>query len=236
MIDIVCYLWRGWNPLRIFLPEHVNTLAAALRRTLSVAHRFICVSDDSAGLDKKIEWLQTPAAAANLGKLQTLEGPRFPSCYRRLWSFSAEAKAHFGERILLVDIDLVPVRDLAPLLDREEDFVGWRPAMHWGKTDRVAGGLYLLRVGTYTRVFDDFDGPPAQALARRAGYRGSDQAWISYCLGKTAAIWPANAGIYSIRDMRNGQLPLPADARLVQFNGPKKPWESSLPWVREHWR
>lgn len=235
MISIVCYQWRGQDPRRVYLPAHVNTLARALKRTLSIEHRFICIADEGEGFDDGVELIKTPAAAAELGGLQTIEGPRFPSCFRRLWSFSEEARELLGPRILVIDIDTVPVRDWAPLLDREEDFVGWRPLMRWGDKPRVGGGIYLLRTGTHTHVWERFRGEASIHEARAAGYRGSDQAWMSYLLGATAATWKEPTGIYSIRDLQDGRLPLPKDARLVTFNGPRKPWDSELPWVKEHW-
>jgi len=38
--------------------------------------------------------------------------------------------------------------------------------------------------------------------ARAAGYRGSDQAWISYCLTNTECHWPEPSGIYCAQDHR----------------------------------
>src|SRR5690606_10771317 len=99
---------------------------------------------------------------------------------------------------------------------------------------RVGGGLYLLRTGTRTDVFDRFNGPSSIAEARAAGYRGSDQAWLSYVL-KGCPVYGPEAGLYSLRDMDNGRRPPPPDARLVQHNGTRKPWSSRVPWVRRAW-
>lgn len=238
MISIVCYLWRGHDPRRLYLPEHVNTLGLAIRRVFKRPHRFICVADDGEGFAPHVEWVRTPEAALRLGNIQTIEGARFPSCYRRLWGFSREAKQLLGDRIMVIDIDLVAIRDFSHLADRTEPFVGWRPLAKWGQPDRIGGGIYLMDAGAHPEIFERFIDDPraAQQEARAAGYRGSDQAWLSHCLGKKVPTWPDTVGIYSIRDMRDGRLPLPADACLVQFNGPTKPWQSSLPWVVQHWR
>lgn len=240
MITIVTYLWRGEEASRVYLPEHVNSLRNAIARKLSVPHHFVCVADESEGLAGNVEWLRTPDAAARLGEIKTLEGRRFPSCYRRLWSFSEEARALLGDRIMVLDIDLVPVADFSHLLDRPEPFVGWRPLMKWGQTDRIGGGLYLMTTGSHPEIFEDFRQDPraSQQAARAAGYRGSDQAWLSYRLGKTVPVWPDTVGVYSIRDLDNGKDPLPLDACLVQCNGPApmKPWNLQLPWVRAHWK
>lgn len=232
MISVVVWLWQ--SSLRDFEPNHVNTEQKMFAKHFGAQHRFICIADDSRGLSRGVEFFPTPEAAKEAGKLLTPEGERFPSCYRRLWTFSADARA-LGDVVLLLDIDLVLVRPINDLIDHLEEFIGWRPMARWGAHDRLAGGMYALRTGTRTRVWDDFHGEESITQASRAGYRGSDQAWISYKLGRDAAVWPERSGLYSIRDLRSGRAPLPADARLVQFNGPIKPWDSELPWVRKHW-
>lgn len=234
-VSIVCWLWNGTGlGDRPYTPAHVNTLRRAVARNMSRPHRFICVADSSNGFDPEVEVVITPPEAKRVGTLRTPEGGRFPSCYRRLWNFSPEAKA-LGDLLLCIDIDLVPTRGWAPLFDRDEDFVGWRPYRDWGHKLRFGGGIYLLRAGTRTHVWKDFVGAPSIAEARRAGFRGSDQAWLSHKLGGREPYYGKDAGIYSIRDMKGREHHLPPDARLVQFNGPVKPWSSPLRWVKEHW-
>lgn len=225
---------------RIFLPGHVNTLARACARHLS-GHRFVCVADKSDGLEPHVEWLKTPDAAAALSELRSPEGERFPSCYRRLWVFSEEARV-LGDHILTTDIDAVVLRDLAPLFDTPGDFVGWRPYRDWGRRLRFGGGTYLLRTGTRTEVWTRFRGQESIVEARAAGFRGSDQAWLSYLLAEKEPYFGKDAGIYSVRDLGPG-LNLPSDARIVHFNGHTKPWHYHADlrllggqWVRAHWR
>lgn len=236
MKSVVCYQWTGAHlGSRPYSPDHVNLLQRQFARHLPERHRFICVADSVVGFSKDVEVVVTPRAALDVGRHRSPEGSRFPSCYRRLWTFSEEAKL-LGDRVMLVDIDMVVTRDVTPLFDMPQEFVGWRPFRDWGAKRRFGGGIYLLTPGTRTRVWTDFDGAPAIRRARAAGFRGSDQAWISYCLASKEVCWGQNTGIYSIRDMRGAEHRLPADARLVQFNGPTKPWQSTLPWVREHFR
>ena len=235
-VSIVTWLWPGEDPRRIFLPKYATTLASTFRRTLSIPHRFICISDDTSGFGEGVEVIHTPPAAAKLGQLKSPEGTRFPSCYRRLWAFSEEAKKILGDRIFVVDVDFLVLKDLAHVIGRDEDFVGWRPLAQWGNRSRIGGGMYLLKTGTHTHVYDSFVGQRSIQEARRAGFRGSDQAWLSYKLGRTATIWPNNLGIYSIRDFDNGRKPLPKDAIAVQWNGPQKQWMSQLDWVKKAWR
>lgn len=233
MKTIVTWLWQGE---REYTAAHVNSLARACALTLQEPLRFICIADRADGLAAPVEWMPTPAAAQAIAHLKNPEGGRFPSCFRRLWMFSEAARC-LGERVLLVDIDTIPLKNFGHLWDAPGTFVGSRPRMAWGRADRVAGGLYLLTPGSHPEIWERFNGAGSIAAMRAAGFRGSDQAWISYCVGRTCAVWQEPCGVYSIRDFNNGQAPLPKDAALILFNGPMrhKPWNSPLPWVRAAW-
>ncbi len=223
---------------RSFKAEHVNRLQELFALHLPVPHRFVCIADDTEGFNAKVTVIKTPEAALAAGRIRSPEGNRFPSCYRRLWAQSEEAKAVLSERVLLGDIDMIPVNDLLPIVDRAEPFVGWRPFRDWGKKTRIGGGLYLYTPGAHVKVWTDFIKNPhaAVAEARNAGFRGSDQAWLSHKLAGKVPVWGRDSGLYSIRDL-GADHALPADARLVQFNGPDKCWSyrGRGSWVAKHW-
>lgn len=233
---VVCFLWNDGH--REYLPAHVNTLRRMVARHLPEPHRFVCITDETDGFDPEVEVMPTPPTSKALGQLKTPERPHFPSCYRRLWMFSPEAKI-LGKRVLLLDIDLVVMNDLRPVFKPKGDFIGWRPFRDWGAQKRFGGGIYLITPGSRPDVWNEFTGPDSIARARDAGFRGSDQAWISYKLGEREPYWDRDSGIYSIRDMKGTEHAPPADARIVQMNGPMKPWmpqAQTLPWIKENWR
>lgn len=225
---------------RSFKPEHVTQLAARVRAHLPIPHRFICITDEPpTDPGDLVEWHQTPTAALAVSNMRSPEGNRFPSCYRRLWAQSEEAARVLSERVLLIDIDLVPLDDWSPIVNRDEPFVGWRPYRDWGRQMRIGGGIYLFTPGANAKVWADFYANPQDAIsrARQAGFRGSDQAWLSYKLAGRVPVYGRDAGIYSIRDLGSNH-DLPKDARMVQFNGPQKPWSYQGPaaWVAKHWK
>lgn len=239
-LTVHCYLWREQGG-RDYRPEHVNTLARMVRRHLHVPHRFVCVTDEPGDYDAGVDVVPLPEEARGLAALRTPEGARFPSSYRRLWSFSPEAVV-LGERLLMLDIDCVVTGDITPLVERGDDFVGWRPRHAWGRNQqRVGGGTWLLRAGTKADVWHTFHADPTRTIqrAREAGHRGSDQAILSWQLYDERHVWPADCGIYASQDMLrpHRHALLPADARVVHFNGTQKPWTAGhIPWVKEHYR
>ncbi len=201
-------------------------------------YNFICITDSpKEQFSEHVNVYPTPHGAHALSDLRSPEGPRFPSCYRRLWMFSEEARA-LGSRCLLLDIDIVVTRSLAPLFDLPGEFVGWYPYRDWGiRRKRFGGGIYVITPGTRVAVYEKFIESPRSAIqyARRLGYRGSDQGWISCCLAESEPYMPRSAGVYSVRDPGVTRQGAPLDARLIQFNGTVKPWQSDWPWVRSAW-
>jgi len=235
MLTVVTWLWTGAS--RDFKPRHVNTLQSMVARNLDIPHRFVCISDDGAGFVDGVDCVRTPAAASLLACVATPEGRGFPSCYRRLWLFSEEAR-EIGERFLLLDLDVVIVGKLDDIASRPEPFVGWVPGESaWGGKHRYGGGMYLLTAGAHPEVYDDFAGQRSIDAARAAGYRGSDQAWLNYKLWGRTARMSHESGIHMFREMRKRPTVIPAGAKIIQFSGKAKPWNKRrLQWVEKHYR
>jgi hypothetical protein len=257
MISVVCYMWQG---PRVFLPEYANALARMVKHYLTIPHRFICVTDRLDGFSSDVEVMPMPDEAARVARFGSPMGAKFPASYRRLWSFSSEAKV-LGERVLLLDIDCLVVGDLGRLFRQEDDFVGWRVRSPRGLPPRFGGGTWLLRTGTCTQVWDEFIANPKGAIsaAHMAGYMGSDQAWISYTL-KDRPAFREPSGIYCAQDCRRfakppkppkllrvrgrwpkrpigkGPLAIPDDAIIVHTNGHKKQWDMNDEITRQHWQ
>jgi hypothetical protein len=239
----------------VFHAEHVNVWAAMLRRHYPDPCRFICITDDPAGLAPDIEPVPLPVTGfehlRNPAEQMTRRlpewrqsGPRrprvgrvFPACYRRLWNFSRAARAVLGERIFALDIDLLAVADLRPLVARTADFVGWSdPRFGWRK---CAGGAYLLTTGTHPEVHETFDPATSPEATAAAGYGGSDQGWMSACLYPPAESFGVPDGVVKLNWLRP-QKQLQVGPRLIFTNGERPPWHpatrATYPWIGEHWR
>lgn len=199
--SVVTYLFPG---PRDYAPEHVNVLQRAVARHLSRPHRFICVTDgfERSRFSADVEVYETPPAAMAVGRLPSPEGERWPSSYRRLWTLSTAA-LRLGERVLVLDIDCVPVDDLDPLFGFDADFVGWTTDGTWQRDARergqrmIGGGTWLARPGAHDALWRRFEADPRRMIgaARAKGFRGSDQAILSDQLGQTCEIFPAELGI-----------------------------------------
>lgn len=236
MLSVVCWKWKPKPGYRsAFGADSVNTLRNMVAAHYHKPHRFICVTDDPAGIDPAVEVIKLWDDHAQVASPC---GARQPSCFRRLKAFSKDAEALFGPRFVSIDLDCVITGALAPLWDRTEDFV------IWGDTSPKTpynGSMFLLRAGSRQQVWEQFNPVSSPARGRALGYFGSDQAWIATCLGPREAKWSRSDGVFSYRnDIK--PMPghaLPDQARIVMFHGKVDPWSAEsqqLAWVRHHYR
>jgi hypothetical protein len=234
-MTVVTWKWKPAKGYRSsFGPETVNVLRRMVARHYPYAHRFVCVTSETDGLDPEVEVIPP---WNDYAALPSPHGGHNPSCYRRLRAFHPDIAQTFGERFVSLDLDCVITGDLSPLWDRPQDFV------IWGDTNPRTlynASMFLLRAGTRTRVWTEFNPrtSPKQSLAARQF--GSDQGWIGTVLGKGEARWTAADGVYSYRNQIQAKgNKLPANARIVFFHGVVDPWSAAarrLPWVLEHYQ
>lgn len=244
MLDVVCWKWKPRGTYRShFGPETVNVLRRMVARNLHVPHRFSCITDDAAGIDPEVRIIPL---WDTYGDLLNPSSPANPSCYRRLKIFSPEARELIGENIVSMDLDVVITGDITPLFVHDHDFVIWGgQSVQPGAKGRVYcwynGSLMQLRAGTRTKVWEEFDPKVSPQKAHVANARGSDQGWISYCLGDKERVWGTADGVYSYRNhVYPARCVLPQGARFVAFHGKHDPWMPEVqrlnPWVREHYQ
>ena len=237
MLTVVCWRWKPINGYRsTYSAETVNTLRRMVGRHFHQPFRFMCVTDDSDGIDRAIEVLPPWNDFADV---PSPHGGRNPSCYRRLRLFHPDAGQWFGDRFVSLDLDTLIVADVTPLWDRPEDVV------FYGDTNPLPGSHYngsmmLLKAGSRPKVWTDFDPKTSPQKSKQSGCWGSDQGWISYCLGGGEAKWTKADGVYSYRNhiAKFGRT-LPANARVVIWHGKHDPWSpevAELPWVKAHYK
>lgn len=247
MLKVVTFKWTKPGYRSTFGAEHVNTLARMVARHYPDPHQVVCVTDDPDGIDSAVEVIPLWGDAA---RLKNPSWPSGPSCFRRLKVFSKWFADTIVDRFVVLDLDVVITGDLRPLWNRSEGFVIWKPN-HRGVP--MCGSMFMVRPGTHQHIWDTFDASLSPQLATREGYKGSDQAWISYCLRGESAHWTSRDGVYGYRDDINKVMPrknvsrilvperlrknlpppapdikrgeLPKDARIVIFPGKPDPWD-----------
>lgn len=229
MITVVFFLWFNPNERRnsryVYDQRSVNRAKRAVAKHLNVPHQFVVASDRDSGFDDDIRVVP----------LNMAEWPA-RGRYPKLMVFRPDAAELFGERILVMDLDLAVTGDLTPLVTRDEDVVLWNgqfdPKLCRKGHPRYNTSIILLRAGSRTQVWDRFDRETTPHLVKAEHKDGSDQVWVSKIIPNEAT-WNARDGIYWSKEIE-GQ-PLPTDARLVFFAGKEMPGlkstRSKFPWL-----
>jgi hypothetical protein len=232
MLTIVTWKWHRPGYRSVFTAEHVNAMARMVARHYPDPHRVLCVTEDPRGIDRSIEVIQDDKDFADI---PSPHGGMNPACYRRLRMYRPDIAKWFGDRFVSLDLDTVATADLRPLWNRHEDIVLYRDPLY---PTQYNGSMTLMSAGARPDVWTSFDPNRSPQIARGAGFRGSDQAWVSLRLPGEAT-WGPEHGVYSFRrDIEPAGGKLPANARLIVAHGVHDPWGprmQALPWVREHW-
>lgn len=229
MITVVTFKWATPGYRATFTSEHVNILRRMVARHYRKPHRFLCITDDPAGLDGGIETF--PLWDDHRSVPNPTGGGR-PSCYLRLKLFDPAMREVLGDRFVMMDLDAVVLGDLSPIFDRPEQAVFWKaPKVQWPYN----GAMMMMDSGSRPQVWQDFDPATSPAETQARGYRGSDQAWISHKLGEGEATWTERDGVLYYGAMRNRHNP-PLHARIIFTTGGSAPWTLRHPWVRKHYR
>jgi hypothetical protein len=244
MLSVVTWKWNRPDGSSLFGPEYVNRMRSMMERHLHVEHRVVCVTDDAAGLDLRVDVVPLPH-----------EFSGSPRCIRRLRQYDEQwSRYWFGPRFLSIDLDMVVTGDVTHLFDRTEPLVCWR--LGW-RHEIYGGALVLMDAGALRGLWERFSADPwGYALAAQASVYhkptpgapwsgASDQPVLNYYI-RTSGVRVADLKDEDgLTTYRNGFRPkdppmseLRPGVRLVSFgHGSIDVMEGGKhEWVRENWR
>lgn len=248
MLHVVLWKWSQPNVAREpYTAEHVNVAARMMRRALpKTPHRIILITDDPWGqtdeslIDRVYDLWPDCSNIANATKLN------LPSCYRRLKLYDPATQAELGiapgDRILGIDLDMIVLRPLDDALKASEhmDFMGWAlPGEHHPKV--FNGSLQLFTASKLSDIWSEFSEKDSPRAAFKAGFRGSDQSWLSWRLVNRERCdgfgYPLIAS-YGLHVRKLGEIK--RDTAIVFFHGHRKPWHPEMAresaWLAQQWR
>lgn len=168
MSEPVHILTMKWGTL--YSADDVNRLHAQARRHLARPFRFICFTDDAAGLDAGVEPLPLPELGLPPGHTDTR--------WQKLALFRRDLGGLSGTALFL-DLDLVIVDDLAPFFDlpgdffivRDDDLFRAKPLRKVNPArDRFLhsvgnSSVFRYQIGAHGYVLDAYLADPAAATA-----------------------------------------------------------------------
>jgi hypothetical protein len=163
-------------------------------------------------------------------------------CFARIRSFDPEWQASQGiapgDRLVIIDLDVIITGPLDALFDRPDDFTILEGANATNPCP-TNGSVWMLRAGTHVDVFTSLTLEAVDAMPRFDF--ADDQEWLllkipdyaGWKVGKPSGIyayhkpgWPTGIGDR-----------LPDGARIVAFPGYRDPsMFTHMRWVKDNWR
>ena len=229
MVNVVCLKWGT-----LYGPDYVNKLYRGVARNLTLAHRFVCFTDNPEGIDPAVECGPLPPITLPPGWENT--------AFRKIALFAAELSDLEGPTLFL-DLDVVIVDNIDSFFEFEAPFCiihNWieRRKMIFRKRPRIGNSsVFRFVIGEQTHVLDDFHADPQRAIN---GFP-TEQAYMSDMVtGLT--FWPER---WCRSFKRHCMLPPPLNliapphirsgAKIIAFHGRPNPDEAAV-GVRTTWR
>jgi hypothetical protein len=206
---VVTFVWGAK-----YGPEYLERLAASIARNLTLPHEFVVIRADGDPLND------------------------IPGCFTRLRLFDptwcAEQGFEPGDRVLVLDLDLVVTGYLAPLFEDDAPFRILQ-GVNASNPCPYNGSVWRLDIGYRPDVWSDFSIEAARAAP--VDKFPDDQGWLWHKLPDAAAFTTGD-GVYGFckPGWKTGTA-LPKGARVVAFPGWRDPVGfRHLNWVQQHWR
>lgn len=173
MDNVLCMKWGTKYP-----SEYVNILAQNVRRFLKRPHRFVCFTDDSNGLDSRIDVLPLPELDLPAGLPER--------GWNKLTLFKKDLGGLEGTALFL-DLDLIILQPLDPFFDLPGDF---RIIRDWNlkKKDIGNSSVFRFQIGQCPDILDNF---LRNGEELRANHR-NEQAVLSFFMRRKGLLqyWP----------------------------------------------
>jgi hypothetical protein len=242
-VNVLCIKWG-----RKYGPEYVNKLHSMVRRHLHRPFRFVCLTDDSQGIDPGIETMPIPEVG--FAEFDQRKPWTFGHGWLKLTSF-ADPLYDLQGRTLFLDLDIVIVDSLDPFFEQEGEFIVIR---EWDKQDGTGNtSCYLYTIGAHRDALQHL---AEQYPASIADVR-NEQEFITGYLARQGKLsyWPEAWCRSFKRHCMPGLLGwfsepfIPEGARIIVFHGKPNPpdaiagvsgkWYRRVKptrWVDQHWR
>ena len=247
-VVVICMKWGT-----LYGPDYVNVLRRAVADNLTRPHRFVCLTDDAAGLDAEVEVHPIPDHGFGAGEFGFGGWPK-------LSVFGAELHDLAG-RALFVDLDTVILGPLDALFEESGGVVLIREWPRLGdrlkpwRAPRGMSSIFAFSIGSQPHLLTSYLADP---VAARASVR-HEQAWITRH-AHDLRFWPDGLIASFKKTLMAPPLinrfvppsPPPPDARVLVFHGVPRPidvvpdrgqaWGSfwrhgrgAVPFVRDYW-
>ncbi len=217
MVNIICMKWGTKYPA-----DYVNKLRNMVARHLTLAHRFVCLTDDGTGIDPRVEIFPIPKMPIDIDKA----GPE--RAWTKLATFSPTLYGLEGKTLFL-DLDIIITGNMDDFFNFPADvaiIAEWNPRHGTGNSS-----VYRFNVGAHPDVLTYFANNFDEI---RKKFRNEQAFLADYLTRKNAlSYWPADWCLSFKRHCMH-YFPIslfkppaqPKNAKVVIFHGHPLPTEA----------
>lgn len=242
-VNVICVKWG-----RKYGADYVNRLRAMVARHLSRPHRFVCFTDDAAGIAPEIE--THPLPQIGIPDFDRREGWTRAHGWLKVTSFAPDLAGLRGPTLFL-DLDIVVVGPLDGFFDPPGRFCVIK---EWDKRDATGNtSVYRFEAGESHDVLDHL----AKNLSGAQSDFRNEQEFVTDYFHRSGQLsyWPKGWCVSFKRHCLPwplgwfGKARIPEGARVVTFHGKPNPddviagrsgkWYRRVrpvDWVAENWR
>lgn len=236
-VNVICIKWGDRYPA-----HYVNKLHSMVKKNLTLKHRFVCLTEESEGLDSKIEVIPIPDIYVRPDRRNS-PWRKISMCARKLGDLSGKT--------LFLDLDLIIVDNIDCFFTYSDTF---SIIENWTQLGRGIGNssVYCFEIGKHFDVLEYF-GEHADEIYEKYG---NSQTYLSKKIGDIN-FWPEQW----CRSFKFHSIPkginrffkppsIPDGCRILVFHGDPNPdqglvgdYGSKLrkyfkpaPWISEYWK
>ena len=219
MKQIICMKWGN-----LYGPDYVNKLYNMCNKNITGSIRFVCLTDNSEGLNKQIEILPCPEV--------NIPPPRNNYGWRKISLFSSTNKL-FGltGTWLYLDLDTIIVKSIDEFFSfqPDESFIVMK---NWNQPKKNIGNtsVYRFNIGSHEYLLNDLEKSYDQIFKKHS----NSQTYISYNI-KKIEFWPDDwCSLFKIHCVYKWPLnyflepKLPKKTRIIAFPGVPNPHDAII--------
>ena len=243
-VNVLCIKWGNK-----YGPEYVNKLHSMVRRHLHRPFRFVCLTDDGAGIDPSIE--VKPIPMIGFDEFDQRKPWTFGHGWLKLVSFAPQLYDLQGTTLFL-DLDIVILDSLEPFFDQAGEFIVIK---EWDKSDGTGNtSCYRYTIGAHADALEHLK----KNYPASVGDVRNEQEFITHYLSRRGKLsyWPDSwCRSFKRHCLQPGLMgwfkppQIPEGARIIAFHGKPNPpdaiagesgkwYRKVLPtqWVADHWQ
>ena len=235
----------------VYPAAYVNVLFNAVKSSMTGDFRFICLTNDGAGVDPGVEIFPIPEVG--LSPEQWFVGGVWP----KLGLFDPLFHGLKG-RALFIDLDMVVLGGLDAFFEVDKPFVGLNAGLGWGRGGHpveFGSAVISYELGSFAHIVENFRQKKTEIMS---SFR-TEQAYVATQI-QGIDFWPEGWVLSFKRSLRrplvldlfaHPKAP-PATAKMVAFHGTPRPrdllpggplfWDrfphlghGPVPWMRDYW-